>query len=172
MDVKRSAPGLLLLSTILYGSQAHKAADARYIPLWLYEGVWNVSRKTTDSNPKPDRIVNRCALLDKYFTCAQNINGSTGSLLIFIPAEKPGNYYTQTITPEGRATGRADLEISGDRWIFSNRWPQGNGKIVYYRTTNVFSGKNRIHFEQFESADGANWKLTGSGDEVRVPLSK
>ncbi len=32
----------------------------------------------------------------------------------------------------------------------------------------MFSGKNKIHYEQAESWDEKGWKVTGSGDEVRV----
>jgi hypothetical protein len=88
--------------------------------------------------------------------------------VIFIPAGKPGHYFTQTITPDGRATGKADLEISGDRWVYSSRWPQQSGNITYYRTTNIFTGKNHIHFEQAESPDGREWTQKDSGDEVRA----
>ena len=42
------------------------------------------------------------------------------------------------------------------------------GKTMNYRTVNTFSGKTKIHFEQSESADGKEWKVTGSGDEVKV----
>ena len=110
--------------------------------------------------------MNRCALVGRYFTCQQTINGKQGNLLVFVAAEKPGHFYTQNITPEGRATGRADLEISGDHWTYTSTWDQG-GKTTYYRTTNVFTGKSKIHFEQEESSDGKDYKVTGSGDEVK-----
>jgi hypothetical protein len=89
--------------------------------------------------------------------------------LIIIPTGEPGRYYMQTVLPEGRATGKSDLEIAGDRWVFSNRWQEQPGKTVYYRTTNVFTGKNRIHFEQAESPDGKQWVVKASGEEVRAP---
>ncbi|MBV9301131.1 MAG: hypothetical protein JOY53_03350 [Acidobacteriaceae bacterium] len=159
---------LFVVSLISQAGQGHKTADPRYAPLWLYQGSWNVSRQGADPKAKPDRLVNECALLGEYFACAQNVNGKPGSLIIFLPAEKSGSYYTQSITTEGRATGRADLEISGDHWTYLSRWPQGDGKITYYRTTNIFTGKDRIHFEQAESPDNAKWTVTGSGDELRV----
>ena len=69
---------------------------------------------------------------------------------------------------EGRAGGRDDLEIAGDHWTWSSRRQDQPGKITYYRTTNVFVAKNRIHYEQAESADGKQWMAKDSGDEVRV----
>jgi hypothetical protein len=162
---------LIVLAVLAVASQTgHKAksADAIYAPLWQYQGTWQVTRKSADKETKPEQLVNQCALLGKYFACQQTINGSEGALLIFIPAGQPGHYYTQNITPEGRATGKADLEISGNSWTYSSRWPQANGKIRYYRTTNVFTGKDHIHFEQAESADGTQWTQKDSGDEVRV----
>ena len=159
---------LIVLALATQTGRNAKAADASYAPLWLYQGTWQVTRKSAGSGAKPEQLVNRCALLGKYFACQQTVNGSEGGLVIFIPAGKPGHYFTQTITPDGRATGKADLEISGDRWIYSSRWPQQSGNITYYRTTNIFTGKNHIHFEQAESPDGREWTQKDSGDEVRA----
>jgi hypothetical protein len=161
---------LLVLALANQAGHGGKSADAIYAPLWLYQGMWQVTRKSAGNGAKPERLVNRCAQLGKYFACQQSVNGAEGGLVIIIPAEKPGHYYTQSITAEGRATGKADLEISGDHWTYSSRWPQGNGKITYYRTTKVFSGKDRIHFEQAESSDGAQWTIKDSGDEVRLEV--
>lgn len=161
----------MALIVLALGNQVGHSAtsgNAIYAPLWLYQGTWQVTRKSDNKEAKPEQLANHCALLGKYFACQQSINGTEGALVIFIAAGKPGHYYTQNITPEGRATGKADLEISGDRWTFSTRWPQGNGKITYYRTINVFTGKNHIHFEQEESADGMQWTQKDSGDEVRA----
>jgi hypothetical protein len=145
-----------------------ESSDTTHTPLSLYTGSWQVTRKSADKAGKPEQLANHCALLGKYFVCQQTVDGSEGGLVIFIPAEKPGHYYTETITPDGRPTGRADLEIAGNRWTYSSRWPQGNGKITYYRTTKVFTGKNHIHFEQAESPDGTQWTEKDSGDEVRT----
>ncbi len=73
-------------------------------------------------------------------------------LLVFLPAKTAGQYYTQSIMPDGRAGGRGDLAIEGDKWIYLSNWNQG-GKTTFYRTTNVFSGKDRIHYEQQESTE-------------------
>ena len=143
------------------------AADAVYAPLWLYQGTWRVSRSDLAAGAKPDELKNQCALLGKYFACQQTINGQAGALVIFIPAAAAGHYYTQNVRVDGFASGRGNLEIAGDRWTYSSTRDE-SGKTVYYRTTNAFTGKNRIHFESAESNDGKNWKVTGSGDEVRV----
>jgi hypothetical protein len=142
-------------------------ADPVYAPLWPYQGTWHVSRSSLAAGAKPDELKNQCALLGKYFACQQIINGQEGALLIFIPAATAGQYYTQNIRVDGFASGRGNLEIAGDRLTYlSTR--DDSGRTIYYRTTNVFNGKNRIHFESAESNDGKNWKVTGSGDEVRV----
>lgn len=156
----------------LQRAQTSRGADPRFAALWLYHGSWNVSRMGAGSTTKPDKLVNECAVLGTYFACAQNVNGNSSGLLVFIPSDKQGIYYTQTIALDGRATGKADLQISGDHWIFSSRWPQENGKILYYRTINIFYGDNRIHFEQSESPDGTHWTLKNAGDEVRVDAKR
>jgi len=160
----RVAVVLLLFALAAPGSQTSKSSDAVYAPLWLYNGDWQVTRK----GAKSDALKNDCALVGRYFVCQQTVNGTPGELLIFIPTSKAGHYSTQTVMPEGRAGGRGDLEIAGDRWTYTSTWDAG-GKTVYYRTTNVFTGKNHIHFEQAESDDNKEWKVTGSGDEAHAP---
>jgi len=103
----------------------------------------------------------------RFFACQQTINGKPGALIIFVPSGQPGHYYTQAVLQEGFATGRGELQIEGERWTYSSKSDQ-NGRTLYHRTINVFSGKNRIHFEQSESSDGQNWTTTASGDNVRI----
>lgn len=145
---------------------AAPAADPVYAPLWLYQGNWRVGSQKAS---KPDELHNQCSLIGKYFVCQQSVNGQGGELLIFVPvANTPGRYHTQNVNLDGRASGVGDLEISGDRWVYSSRWNQGGGKMTYYRTTNIFTGKNHIHYEQAESTNGKDWNITNSGDEERV----
>ncbi len=158
---------LLLLAFAPQAVHAAKAPDAAYSALRNYEGTWQVSRKDTPPGAKPDTLVNQCALLGKFFACAQTINGAPGGLVIYIPSGKPGHFWTQTVMPEGRATGRDELEISGDQWTYMSRRDQ-DGKTTFYRTTNTFKDKNHIHFEQAQSNNGSDWKVNGSGDEVRT----
>lgn len=158
------------LLTLALGFQAHsaaKATDPNYAALAVYEGTWQVSRANRPPGSKPEVLANQCALIGIYFVCQQTVNGKAGSLLVFIPTGQPGRYYTQTIMPEGRATGRDDLEIAGDRWTYSSK-RLNQGTTTYYRTTNVFQGKNKIHFEQAESTNGKEWSVKNSGDEVRL----
>lgn len=159
---------LFALMLISQPNSPARSSNTTYAPLWLYQGTWHISRKSGGPGAKPDELVNQCALIGKYFVCQQSVNGQPGNLLIFIPAGQQGHYYTQTVMPEGRAAGRGDLEISGDRWTYSSRWPQANGTTIHYQTTNVFTGNDRIHFEQAESTDGEHWSIKDSGDEVRV----
>lgn len=158
---------ILLLTIAAIGVGAAHAADSTFASLRLYEGKWQLTRANQPPGAKPEQIVNQCASLGKYFACEQTIDAQHGNLIVFVATDKPGHFYTQNITPEGRATGRADLEISGDKWTYSSTWDQG-GKTIFYRTTNIFTGKNKIHFEQAESSDGTEYKVTGSGDEVKL----
>jgi hypothetical protein len=152
---------ILLLLTI---AALLPAADP-YTPLWLYSGSWKVTRK---DQPSPDKLTNRCELVGRFFTCEQTVNGVPGSLLIIIPVpDKPGHYWTQNVRPEGRASPRGELEIDGDHWVFRNIWDQG-GSTVYYRTTNIFSGRNKIQFEQAESTDNKKWTVKNSGEDIRT----
>ena len=157
---------ILLFALAIVCGEVH-AADTTFASLMLYQGTWRVTRSNAATGAKPDELVNHCAAFGHYFACQQTINGQTGNLIVFVATSKPGHFYTQNVTPEGRATGRADLDIQGDHWTYSSTWDEG-GKTTYYRTTNLFTGKDKIHFEQFESSDGKDYKTTGSGDEMRV----
>ncbi len=139
-----------------------------FTPLLSYQGSWHVTRKSGPSGAKPELLTDQCSLFDSYFVCQQTINGQVGALLIFVVGDRKGAFHTQTIMPDGRATGRSDLEISGNQWTYLSRWQQGGGKVTYYKTTNTFLGSDRIHFEQAESPDGVHWTTKDSGEEVRV----
>jgi len=140
-----------------------RGADDPYAPLWLYQGSWHEMPK----GKEPFELTNQCALIGKYFGCQQTVGGKIEALVIFVPAEQNGHYFTQSVLPEGWAMGRGELEIEGDRWTYSSK-AQDGAKTTYYRTTNVFKGKDQIHYEQSESPDGKQWTTTGSGDEVRA----
>jgi len=165
---------LLLFAVAFPPPAAQPAApgDAVFAPLWLYNGTWQVTK--SGGPAKPDVLENKCALVGRYFTCEQTVNGAITELLVFIPAKTSGSYYTQSIMPDGRAGGRGDLKIEGDHWTYSSYWNQG-GKTTFYKTLNVFARKTRIHFEQQESTDNTDnkqWKTTGSGDEVRTAAGR
>ncbi len=139
------------------------AQDAVYGPLQLYDGSWIA---TASSGGKPNLIHNDCARVGNYFACQQTVGGKVGALLVFVPREEPGKYYTQAIGTDGRAFGRGNLEIAGVRWTYSSEERDGD-TTKYHRTTNAFSGQDRIHYEISESRDGTHWTVTRSGDEVR-----
>ena len=143
-------------------------ADAPYQPLMLYNGTWRV---TPLHAAKPDILVNHCERTGKFYSCEQTVNGKTAALVVFVPAELPGHYYSQAILPDGHATGRGDLQITGNRWVYSSKDVEGP-KTTYYRTINVFTGKDRIHFDSQTSLDGTQWKTTQSGDEQRMPATR
>ena len=157
---------LMIAALAVQSTLPLKPSPADYGALWRYQGTWQIVSKNRAA-AKPETLVNQCAVLGHFFACGQNVNGTPGGLVVFIPSGKPDHFYTQTIMPEGRATGRDDLEISGEQWIYTSRRDEG-GKTTYFRTTNSFSGKNRIHFEQSQSSNGTQWDVQSSGDEVRV----
>jgi hypothetical protein len=156
--------GILALAAV---AASRAADDSVYASLWLYQGNWIASPKDLALGASPDQLTDDCALVGKYFTCQQTVNGKIGALLVFVPAETPGHYYTNAILPQGFAGGRGELEISGERWTYSSKSVDGD-KTTYHRTLNIFAGRDHIHYELGESADGINWTVTGSGDEVRA----
>ena len=157
----------VLLFAVLSPVCLASGPDPVYAPLWLYGGTWELTSADAKAGTTPDTISNVCGLIGKFLGCQQTLNGKLSSLIIFVPGEKPGHYYTQAVLPEGWAAGRGELDIAGDLWTYRSKATE-NGKTTYYRTTNVFSGKDKIHFEVSESPDGEHWTVTKSGDERRT----
>jgi hypothetical protein len=159
-----------MLLAAVFSAASLLAGDARFEPLWLYQGTWDTTRTVPGSPPASSKLQNDCAEIGQFFLCQQTVDGKVAALITFTPASTKGHYYTQAVLPDGHATGRGDLEIEGDRWTYPGK-EEKDGKTKYYRTVNTFFGKDRIHFEQSESEDGKNWKVTASGDETRTSLS-
>jgi hypothetical protein len=159
---------LVLSLPLRTGAAAPPPADTA---LSRYAGTWSVTRASGTAGSKPEELRNQCTTLGKYFACEQSVNGSVTGLLLIIPASQSGTYNTQTVLPDGRATGKGELVISGNQWVFSSIWNSG-GKTMRYRTTNTFSDNDHIHFQQEESSDGTHWQVTGSGNDVRIAGSK
>ena len=154
----------LIAATALMGMTRAQGAADPYAPLWLYEGAWQVAQ-TTPAGRKPDRLVNDCARIGRYFACQQTVNGKPGALVVIIPDTVPGHYHTQIVLSDGAALGPAGtLTLAGDHWTYLG---EPDAKGVRYRTINVFSGHDRIHFESARSTDGKTWTVTMAGDETR-----
>ncbi|HEX4748512.1 MAG TPA: hypothetical protein VH302_03125 [Bryobacteraceae bacterium] len=158
--------GSIVLLFYLSASSFAASSDSAFAPLRAYDGAWRVTR-TSPAGQKPDELVNQCSSIGQYFACQQSVNGAVSALLIFVPADTPNRFYTQSVNPQGRALGKGDLEISGEKWVFTSTWDQG-GKTIYYQTTNTFIGHDRIHFEQKESTNRRDWTTTSAGDDTRV----
>lgn len=138
----------------------------------VYAGAWTVTSSKTMAGPgKPDLLVNRCFMATAFYNCEQQVNGKVLALVVFTATSLAGAFHTQPMLPNGQATGRGDLTITGDHWVFTSKTPVATGKTsTWYRTENFFTGRDHIHFDQYESADGVTWTKSNSGDEVRVPM--
>ncbi len=112
---------LLCIVCVMGCSLQAAESDVAYQPLRLYQGDW---QSTTAGTGKSDHISNQCALIGKYFGCQQTVNGKISALIVFVPAETAGHYYTQAVLPEGWAAGRGELEISGQTWIITVKRPK------------------------------------------------
>lgn len=169
-----SYPSAMLnaLALLLLANSAPTVAAPTFTDIAVYNGAWTVTAtKTVAGSGKPDSLVNHCTQGLAYYACEQVVNGKSLALIVFVPAETPLTYHTQPVLPNGYATGRGDLTISGDHWTFLGKDVEGD-KTTWYRTENYFTGKDKIHFEQFESTDNkTTWKMTNSGDEVRAAIA-
>ena len=150
-------------------SSAGTAADDPYAPLRLYNGSWNFEM-TDGKETSHMHILNQCDKTGLFFVCEQIINGKSSNLVVFLPTGSSGgkqNYRTQGLSiSASRPKDWGNLEISGDRWVYSSE-ETDEGKKVFWRIINVFSGPNKIHFEIQHSTDAKNWETKQSGDERR-----
>jgi hypothetical protein len=142
-------------------------ADSPFEQLWQYQGTWDVTMSANGAKAASNKVQNDCIDMGQFFLCQQTVDGKVVALLTFTQAETKGHFYTNPVFPDGRAAGRGELEIEGDRWTYPSK-EEENGKTKYYRIINIFTGKDRIHFERSESSDGKTWKLLASGDEVHT----
>ena len=145
------------------------AASTTFAPLRLYNGTWTITAPITMAGDgKPDTLADRCTEGEAFYSCEQIVNGKSMALIIFTSAGEPGKFYTQAVLPTGKALGRSDLTITGDHWTYRSTGTDDTGKPVSYRIENTFTGRDKIHFEQYESADGQSWVMKNHGDEVRT----
>ena len=128
------------------------AAGAAFAPIKVYEGTWTlVAAHTMAGEGRPDTIVNHCTEGTAFYACEQVVNGKSLALLVFTATDDPTKFHSQPIFPSGLAAGRGDLTIVGDHWTFLGSGKDDSGKQTFYRTENVFAGRDKIHFEQYES---------------------
>jgi hypothetical protein len=174
MRVNRKTAMVVILVGALpvFGTMQRKAvvADDPYAPLALYDGKWD--SVTTIGEKESVRIENHCARTGLFFVCEQMLNGKTGSLAVFLPVTRMASggeeYKITGLSADGSApAGWNKLTIDGNRWVYS--WEDSeNGKRVFWRNVNQFSGADKIHFEIQRSDDEATWKTVKGGDELRV----
>ena len=144
-----------------------------YAPLRLYQGSWTVTRHEQSSGKTiTDSLVNDCSQIGLYFACQQTVNGKVAALVVFIPHGSSGHYFTHAVLPDGQTPGRGELTITGPHWVYMGHSDGPGGKTTWYRTTNDFTGNDRIHFESAQSTDGKTWTVTASGDNNRNPASR
>jgi hypothetical protein len=133
----------------------------------VYDGAWSIqSAHTAAGLGKPDVLVNHCSRNVAFYSCEQVVNGKSSALVIFVSASEAGKYYTQIVLPNGYSTGRGDLTLDGAHWTYFGKDVEKD-KTTYFRTENYFTGRDAIHFEQFQSTDGTKWDKTNEGDETR-----
>lgn len=135
--------------------------------LTAYEGEWHVKPPFEKGSREFDQLINRCVERDIYFTCEQVLNGKPISLVVFTTTDDPKKFHVQNVLPTGFATGRTDLSVDGSHWTYLGKDTE-DSKTTWYRTDNYFTGRDRIHFEQYRSSDGQHWEKQSEGDEARA----
>lgn len=162
-----SVPAVLLALLPLLLYQAVPAVpDSPFAALTVYNGNWNVTPATKAGTPaKVDRLVNHCTLGNAFYTCEQVVNGKTVALVVFVADDKPGAYHTRIVMPDGQAGGGSQLTIAGPHWTFLSTDQAGKPS---FRVENVFTGRDRIHSEQFQAAADGSWTKVGEQTTVRA----
>ena len=153
---------LLALSAASAVAQSAQVPDP-FAALRSDDGDWTV----TVSDPGPghiDHLRNRCSSFDRFYACQQTVNGKVVALVVFI-ADTPSHFFVNNILPNGEATGRTDLTITGSHWVYLSQ-VMDHGNTTLYRTINDFADSKHIHFASQSSTDGKLWTTTFAGDEV------
>ncbi len=132
-----------------------------------YDGTFRV--KPDGPGAAQETYRNTCQKSGKrFFECERVQNNETIALRIFVPGDDPGHYFTQDVLPSGTATGRGDLFLDGDRWVFSTQETRDSGALDYRRLTLSFSNKDEnIRYVGERSDDGQHWMQIFSGNERR-----
>lgn len=141
-------------------------------PLMVYNGTWTVhTLHPFGDGPQgmDEKLESHCTHGKAFVSCEQVVNGKSVELIVYVPGEHPGEFYTKTVMPSGLSTDRAVMTISGDRWTYIAKVTQA-GKTTTYRTENYFESKDNIRFEEWDSTDGTTWTKTNEGHETRVKL--
>ena len=136
----------------------------------VYNGTWTVhTLHPFGDGPTgvDEKLESHCTHGTAFVACEQVLNGKSAELIVYVPGEHPGEFYTKTVMPSGLSTDRALMTISGNRWTYTAKVVVA-GKTTTYRTENYFEGKDNIRFEEWESTDGTTWTKTNEGHETRV----
>lgn len=162
--------GLAMFCVLAAGAAGQSGGGDPYAPLRFYEGVWEVHVSVPEK--RTDKIVNHCAKTGTFFSCEQEVNGKTTTLVVFLPKGKTASgaqqYRMQALQPDASAPQDwSQLVIDGNTWVYS--WDNKEaGKTTHWRNTNRFTGRDQIHFELQSSEDGSTWKTQLEGNEKRL----
>ena len=162
VDAARETADVIMVLMLAFLAGQADSADS-YAPLRLYDGAWSVTMHDDSGKSTTDSLING-ACSGRFFACQQTVNGKVGALVVYVPGETPGHFYIQNVLPDDQAVGRGELTVEGSRYTYAGH---DGSSTHWWRTTNEFTGKDRIHFEQAASTDGKTWTTTVSGDEVR-----
>ena len=141
-------------------------------PHGVYEGSWRMQTESLDTEfskvGKTGHVLtNRCQKSDRFYACAQKLDGTELALIVFTWDAAARSYVSYPIGVGGGAAGKGRLEIVGDTWTFP--WDQSkDGVTIHFRVVNVFKGHDRIAYRQEFSRDGQAWIVSEHGTETRI----
>lgn len=156
----------LLLLLLLHPIAATITTDSPLAAITAYNGSWKVTPAAAPGQPvKVDSLVNHCTMDDAFYTCEQVVNRKAIALVVFVATDKPGSFRTWGRTAGGKAGGASELTIAGPHWTFLSSDVAGKPS---FRVENVWTGRDRIHSEQFQAAADGSWTKVGEQTTVRA----
>ncbi len=158
--------GLLFVS-------AAAAADGGLDRIAVYAGTWHTQAQHyatpySKAGTETGVLHNDCWRGRAFYACEQIVDGQSKALIVFQRGKDGDHYITHALPADGSAGGDGTLVVDGERWIFPWQFSD-HGKIVYSRTINVFSGRDRIDYRQEYSLDRVHWMPMAKGVETRQP---
>ena len=166
--------GLTLAAPLLQAAEpAAKPVDDAGIGVFArYAGTWKVELtrvETPYSKPGPESMTvkNDCWLSEVFYVCDQIIDGAPKALIVFFYNAEDKTYGSFPITAASATAHRGEVLVDGKSIVFP--WQiNDNGKTVWMRIVNTFTGPDSMDFRQEYSLDGKAFKPISTGVEHRV----
>ena len=173
----RALPFVVASLLACAASAADGAAPPKDVTAFArYNGTWKLEMthlQTSYSKPSNETMTvkNDCWHSEVFYVCDQIIDGVPKALIVFFYNAEDKIYGSFPITAGSENVHRGDVQVDGNSITFP--WQiNDNGKTIFMRIVNTFTGADAMDFRQEYSEDGKKWLAMATGVEHRVADAK